>query len=120
MRPRVAASLLPAPRAAAAAWWTWPARRVYLGGPILTVDAADRVVEALGVEGARIGAVGTRDEVLAWAGAGARIVDLGGHALLPGFVDAHGHFPGTGVTGGYADLWPSPGGDLAGLGILVS
>jgi len=106
--------------AALAAWSTWPpARTVYLGGPILTIDAADRVVEALGVEGERIAAVGSRDEVLAWAAGRAQVVDLAGHALLPGFIDAHGHFPGSGVTAVYADLSPPPIGDVASLDAVV-
>jgi hypothetical protein len=38
---------------AALAWLALrpPRRVVYLGGPIITVDAQDRVVEALGIEG---------------------------------------------------------------------
>src|SRR5262245_35648576 len=108
------------PGAAAAAWSRWPpARPVYLGGPILTIDANDRVVEALGVEGARIAAVGSREEVLAWAAGRARVVDLGGHALLPGFIDAHGHFPGSGITAVYVDLSPPPVGDVASLDGVV-
>jgi predicted amidohydrolase YtcJ len=107
--------------AAAAAWWLRPpARTVYLGGPILTVDAADRVVEALGIEGERIAAVGTRAEVLGWAGGRARVVDLAGHAVVPGFVDAHGHFPGSGLTAVYADLSPPPVGDVASLDAVVA
>ena len=45
-----------------------PDRTLYTGGPILTVDAEDRVVEALGVEGDRIAFVGSRAEGEAWAG----------------------------------------------------
>ena len=43
-------------------------RTVYRGGPVITLDAANRVAEALGVEGDRIGAVGNEAEVLRWAG----------------------------------------------------
>jgi predicted amidohydrolase YtcJ len=71
---------------------------VYRGGPVITLDGENRVVEALGVEGDRILAVGSEAEVQAWAGAGARIVELSGRALLPGFIDAHGHYPGAGVS----------------------
>lgn len=93
-------------------------RTVYVGGPVLTVDPSDRVVAALGVERDHIGAVGTEAEVRAWAGKGARVVDLDGRAVIPGFVDAHGHFPGEGAWPYVADLRPSPAGaadDLAAL-----
>jgi hypothetical protein len=96
-----------------------PRRVVYLGGPILSVDAENRVVEALGVDAERIGAVGRRDEVLAWAGPNARIVDLDGSALLPGFIDAHGHFPGAGIPALYEDLNSPPIGDVRSIDDIV-
>ncbi len=77
----------------AVVWWrgTTPTI-VYLGGPILTMDADDRIAEALAVEGGRIAAVGSAAELRRWAQEhGARIVDLEGRALLPGYIDAHGH-----------------------------
>jgi len=67
------------------------ADRVYRGGPIVTVDPANRVVEAIAVRDGRIVAVGSEDEVLRLQGPATRVVDLGGNALLPGFIDAHGH-----------------------------
>ena len=89
-----------------------PRRTLYLGGPILTMDPQDRIVEALGVEGDRIAAVGSRAELEAWADGSARVVDLAGRALLPGFVDAHGHFPGTGIFAVQVDLNSPPVGDV--------
>jgi predicted amidohydrolase YtcJ len=56
------------------------------------MDPARPTAEALAVEGDRIAAVGTRHEVLAAAGDGAEMVELGGGALLPGFIDAHHHY----------------------------
>lgn len=85
-----------------------PDRTVYVGGPILTVDATDRVAEALGIEGDRIGAVGSAAEVRAWAGEQARVVDLAGRTVVPGFIDAHGHFPGEGVWEVVVDLRSPP------------
>ncbi|NNL66992.1 MAG: amidohydrolase [Myxococcales bacterium] len=96
-----------------------PDRTVYVGGPILTVDASDRVVEALGVEGDRIGAVGSAAEVRAWAGESARIVDLAGRTVVPGFIDAHGHFPGEGVWDVVVDLRSPPISDVADIHGLV-
>ncbi|MBW3554866.1 MAG: amidohydrolase family protein [Gemmatimonadetes bacterium] len=61
---------------------------VFHGGPVLTIE--DGVAEALAVRGDRILAVGTLDQVLREA-RDPRRVDLGGAALLPGFIDGHTH-----------------------------
>ena len=93
---------------------------VYVGGPILTMDADDRVVEALAVDGERIAAVGTEPELRRWAAENdADIVDLKGRALLPGFIDAHGHFPGEGLYAIHADLNSPPIGEVETIDGLV-
>jgi hypothetical protein len=96
-----------------------PARTFYTGGPIITLDAEGRVADALLVEGDRIVAVGSEDE-LAERAAGARRVDLAGRALLPGFIDAHGHFPGEGVFAVMVDLNSPPIGDIRKLDELIA
>lgn len=63
-------------------------------GRILTVDATDRVAEAIAIRGDRIVAVGSDAEVLRLAGPGTRRIDLGGRAVTPGLIDAHSHFSG--------------------------
>ncbi|MGH7288348.1 MAG: amidohydrolase [Myxococcota bacterium] len=95
-------------------------KTMYRGGSIVTLDPENRVVEALGVEGDRIGAVGSEEAVRAWAGDGARVVELGGHALLPGFIDAHGHYPGAGVYAYAADLNSPPIGSIQSIDDLVA
>ena len=86
-----------------------PGPVLYVGGPILTMDADDRVVEALATDGDRIVAAGSEAELRAWADEnGARTVDLAGRALLPGFIDAHGHFPGEGVIEVFPNLNSPP------------
>lgn len=61
------------------------------GGPILTMDRTRPRVQALAVRGDTLVAAGTREEVRRAAGAGARLLDLGGRAVLPGFVEPHVH-----------------------------
>jgi len=100
---------------------TRPGPVLYRGGPILTLDAAGRVVEALAVDGERIAAAGDESELQAWVREkGARVVDLGGHALLPGFIEAHGHFPGVGLEALAARLSPPPVGDVEDMAELVA
>jgi predicted amidohydrolase YtcJ len=53
-------------------------------------------VTALAVREGKVLATGTKDEVLAAAGEGARVVDLGDATVVPGLTDAHGHLEGLG------------------------
>jgi predicted amidohydrolase YtcJ len=57
---------------------------VFEGGPIRTLDAAAPLVPRLAVSGGRIAALPPP---------GAQRVNLGGRCVLPGFNDAHVHFP---------------------------
>lgn len=68
-----------------------PADLVFFGDALLTVDAATAGATALAVSGESIVAVGDRASVAGRVGPNTRVVDLGDHALVPGFIDAHGH-----------------------------
>jgi hypothetical protein len=96
--------------------WTFldrPGRVLYLGGPILTMDTQNRVVEAHAVDGERIHGIGAEADLRAWAEqVGAEIIDLQGRAIAPGFIDAHGHFPGSGVYTLVVDLNSPPIGSV--------
>jgi predicted amidohydrolase YtcJ len=86
-----------------------PAVTLYSGGAILTmVGPQPRYAEALVERGGRILYVGPLAGALRAAGGGARRVDLAGRALLPGFIDAHGHLPDYVPTWGRPDLSPPP------------
>lgn len=69
-----------------------PITRTFIG-TIRTMDAGNRVVQAVGVDGrGLIVALGTEQEVVAAAkGKGEQIRLKPGQALLPGFFDAHLH-----------------------------
>lgn len=64
---------------------------IFIGGPVVTVAPGRPEAEALAVTGARISKVGTADEVLGLRGSETKVVDLRGRALLPAFVEPHGH-----------------------------
>ena len=67
-----------------------PERAVILrGGPILTMDDAHPVGDALAIRGSTILGVGTLTEVKRHYTPGTEIIDLDGHAVLPGFVEPH-------------------------------
>ncbi|MCZ6706378.1 MAG: amidohydrolase [Chloroflexi bacterium] len=65
---------------------------IFSGGVVHTVDAENRVAEAVAIAGDRILAVGSNATVLGHAGPATRRVDLQGRSLTPGFIDAHAHF----------------------------
>jgi predicted amidohydrolase YtcJ len=69
---------------------------VFTNGRILTVDASDRIAQAVAIAGNRIIAVGTTAEVLKLAGPTTERVDLKGRTMTPGLLDAHAHFSGSG------------------------
>ncbi|MBZ2169379.1 amidohydrolase [Marinobacter sp. F4216] len=94
------------------------ADRIYLGGPVLTMDDRQPEVEAVAVKDGRILSVGTEEEVMDRKGANTEIHDLKGRALLPGFVDSHGHVVVGGLQALSANLLAPPDGevrDIAGL-----
>jgi len=84
---------------------------IYAGGPIVTMNDAAPRAEAIAVKDGRIVAVGTRDEVAKFQASATKVVDLGGKALLPGFIDGHGHVFTTGVQAVSANLLPAPDGE---------
>ena len=70
---------------------------ILVNGRVLTVDAADRVAQAVGIAGNRIVAVGSTADVERAAAPGARRIDLAGRTVTPGLLDAHIHFAGGGA-----------------------
>ena len=65
---------------------------VFYGENIHTVDASTAGASAVAVRGEEIAGVGSREDVAALVGPDTRVVELGERALVPGFIDAHGHF----------------------------
>ena len=80
-------------------------------GDIVTMNEAQPRAEAVAVEAGRIVAVGSEAEILDLASDTTDIARLEG-AVLPGFVDAHGHIFFTGLQGLLADLFPPPDGGV--------
>lgn len=65
---------------------------IYTNGTVLTMNNSEDQVEAVAVTDGKISAVGTSKEMMAMADADTKKVDLKGQTMLPGFIDAHGHF----------------------------
>ncbi len=85
---------------------------VYRGGTIRTMNASVPLADAVAVAGGRILAVGSEAAVAARAGRDARIVDLEGRTMMPGFIDCHGHISMTALLMGFQNLAPEPAGPI--------
>ena len=70
------------------------------GGPIYT-GLGNQKVEALRLSGGRVAFAGALADAQS---AGARMIDLGGAAAFPGFVDGHVHLGGVGMAAMVLDL----------------
>ena len=90
---------------------------VFRGANIVTMDEIE--AEAVAVEGDRIVAVGSREEIDGYVGPDTQVVELGERALLPGFVDAHGHFSAVARYLDLLDLSSPPVGEITGVDDIV-
>ncbi|ANT59930.1 amidohydrolase [Salipiger sp. CCB-MM3] len=91
---------------------------IYSGGPILTIDDATPSAEAVAVLDGKIVAVGSMEEVSALKGEATQMFELGGRAMLPGFVDSHGHVVLGGIQALSANMLAPPDGDVTDVASL--
>ncbi|MEM7076165.1 MAG: amidohydrolase [Pseudomonadota bacterium] len=83
---------------------------IYTGGPIVTINDARPDAEAVAVKDGVILAVGSLSDMLSHQSEETEIFDLNGRAMLPGFVDSHGHTVMGGLQALSANLLPPPDG----------
>jgi len=69
---------------------------VLFNGKVITVDRNFAIHEAVAIIGDRIMAVGNDDQMKTVAGRTTRLIDLKGHAVIPGLMDNHLHGAGGG------------------------
>ncbi len=67
-------------------------------GKLWTQDPRFPDSTAIAVQAGRFLAVGSDAEILALAGPGTQVIDLGGRRVLPGLTDAHFHFQGWALS----------------------
>lgn len=80
---------------------------IYWNGTILTMDAARPQSEALLTDGGVIEALGTV-EALSALSPEARMEDLRGCTLMPGFIDGHSHLSAAALQSLLVNVSPPP------------
>ena len=96
-----------------------PADLIFVGEHIITMDTLTANVEAVAVHGEEISALGSRDEILKLKGENTRVIELGNHALLPGFIDTHGHVTFTARLLDFVNLSSPPVGPVEDIEDLI-
>jgi predicted amidohydrolase YtcJ len=81
-----------------------PADLVLRGGKVATVDPALGNAEAIAVNGYRITAVGSNEDISAYIGLDTEVIELNGRFAMPGFIEGHGHYMGLGRAKQILDL----------------
>ena len=69
---------------------------ILINGKVITVDRNFSVAEGVAIAGDRILTTGNEDQLRALAGPATRVIDLKGHAVIPGLMDNHLHGAGGG------------------------
>ena len=85
-----------------------PADMVLRHGAIVTMDSTHPNAEALAISGDHITAVGSDADMQRYVGPNTKVIDLGGHLAIPGFIESHGHFSGLGMALTELDLMGVP------------
>lgn len=82
------------------------------------MNAASPRAAAIAIRDGRIVAVGSRAAAMKLRGPSTTVRNLRGRALLPGFIDAHGHFSSVGAASGLANLSSPPVGPVRSIADL--
>jgi len=94
--------------------------QVWRNGNVLTMDGNGRRTTALVIAEDRVVMVGDDREVEPWASRADVTLDLGGRTVVPGFIEAHGHFPGAGLSAVAADLNSPPIGRVTSIAEAIA
>jgi len=93
---------------------------IFIGDHIITVDAASVGVTAVAVAGQNIVATGPAKEILKLKTSSTRVIELGDNALVPGFIDAHGHMTIVAKLAEMIDLASPPVGRVENINDIVA
>lgn len=96
-----------------------PADVLFVGENILTMEEGSTArPTAVAIDADRIVWVGNRQDAGPWTDKDTTVIELGQQALLPGFIDAHGHFLFTAATVDFANVSSPPVGPATDIAAL--
>ena len=94
---------------------------IYFGGPIVTVNPAQPSAEAVAIKDGKIMMVGARADIEnAHKGPATKMIDLGGKALLPGFIDPHSHYINSLTVANQVNVYAPPAGPGKDIASIVA
>ncbi|PVZ69638.1 amidohydrolase [Pelagibaculum spongiae] len=96
-----------------------PSHQIYFNGNILTLDQNNTSAQAVSVRDGKIEQVGNDQKILQLKTSASQLIDLQQKTMLPGFIDAHSHFPASGLVSFSADLSPPPIGPIRSISQLL-
>ncbi|EKF73774.1 hypothetical protein A11A3_11858 [Alcanivorax hongdengensis A-11-3] len=102
-------------------WFNPPAppAQLFVNGTVMTMDPSRPRASAMLVRRDTIVALGDEATLRRQVSHDVRVIDLKGGVLMPGFIEAHGHFPGEGLAAVAVDANSPPIGDLYGIKDLL-
>ena len=65
---------------------------IFHNGVIITIEASQPQAQAVAILGNKILAVGSNADIMALKGPQTKLIDLAGHTMMPGFMEAHTHY----------------------------
>jgi len=93
---------------------------IYFGGDIVTVNERQPDAQAVAVRrGIIVGVGGRADIEKRFKGPNTQLVNLAGHALLPGFIDSHSHLAQHEMSWGTPNLRPPPEGRIRNIEQII-
>ena len=96
-----------------------PAAQLFFNGTVLTMDPQQPVADAMLVKHGEIVALGEAEVLRQQVSRDVMVIDLEGGTLMPGFIEAHGYFPGEGLSAVAVDANSPPIGDLHSIDTLL-
>lgn len=82
--------------------------QAYINARILTMNKGNSIAQAMYIKNDKIVAVGSNEDILKHLSNKDLAIDMAGKTIMPGIIDAHGHFPGSGLAAVAADLNSPP------------
>jgi predicted amidohydrolase YtcJ len=76
---------------------------ILTNGKVVTIDSQETIAQAVAIKDGRFLKAGTNEEIRGLAKSGAKVIDLNGRTVLPGFIDTHEHCIRRGLQSDYVD-----------------